>query len=113
MIGKETLSKYPANIAFEGFTAPKILWMKEHEPELFEKIAKIMLPKDYLADVRIVTPGIPDKKLIYKVTRSYYAGLVRQGVRIFEYTPGFIHAKQCVCDGEAATCGTIRYGVVK
>ena len=58
-------------------------------------------------DVRIVTPGIPDKKLIYKVTRSYYAGLVRQGVRIYEYTPGFIHAKQCVCDGEAATCGTI------
>ena len=58
-------------------------------------------------DVRIITPGIPDKKLIYKVTRSYYAGLVRQGVRIYEYTPGFIHAKQCVCDGEAATCGTI------
>ena len=58
-------------------------------------------------DVRIVTPGIPDKKLIYKVTCSYYAGLVRQGVRIYEYTPGFIHAKQCVCDGEAATCGTI------
>lgn len=58
-------------------------------------------------DVRIVTPGISDKKLIYKVTRSYYAGLVRQGVRIYEYTPGFIHAKQCVCDGEAATCGTI------
>ena len=49
MIGKETLSKYTANIAFAGFTAPKILWMKEHEPELFEKIAKIMLPKDYLA----------------------------------------------------------------
>ena len=49
VIGKETLSKYTANIAFAGFTAPKILWMKEHEPELFEKIAKIMLPKDYLA----------------------------------------------------------------
>ena len=49
VIGKETLSKYTANIAFAGFTAPKILWMKEHEPELFEKIVKIMLPKDYLA----------------------------------------------------------------
>ena len=49
MIGKETLSKYTANIAFAGFTAPKILWMKNHEPELYEKIAKIMLPKDYLA----------------------------------------------------------------
>ena len=49
VIGKETLSKYTANIAFAGFTAPKILWMKNHEPELYEKIAKIMLPKDYLA----------------------------------------------------------------
>ena len=48
-IGKEKLSAYTANIAFAGFTAPKILWMKEHEPELFHKINKIMLPKDYLA----------------------------------------------------------------
>lgn len=58
-------------------------------------------------DVRIITPGIPDKKLVYKVTRSYYAGLVKNGVRIFEYTPGFLHAKQCVCDGETAVIGTI------
>lgn len=58
-------------------------------------------------DVRIITPGIPDKKLVYKVTRSYYAGLVRNGVRIYEYTPGFCHAKQCVCDDRIATCGTI------
>ena len=49
VIGKETLSRYTANIAFAGFTAPKILWMKNHEPELFAEIAKIMLPKDYLA----------------------------------------------------------------
>lgn len=49
VIGKETLSKYTANIAFTGFTAPKILWMKENEPEKFAKIKKIMLPKDYLA----------------------------------------------------------------
>ncbi len=49
VIGKENLSKYTANIAFAGFTAPKILWMKENEPELFAKISKIMLPKDYLA----------------------------------------------------------------
>lgn len=58
-------------------------------------------------DVRIVTPGIPDKKLVYRITRSYYAGLVRRGVRIYEYTPGFCHGKQCVCDDEAATVGTI------
>ena len=49
VIGKEKLSTYTANIAFAGFTAPKILWMKENEPENFAKICKIMLPKDYLA----------------------------------------------------------------
>ena len=49
VIGKEKLSEYTANIAFAGFTAPKILWMKKHEPENFRRIAKIMLPKDYLA----------------------------------------------------------------
>lgn len=58
-------------------------------------------------DVRIITPGIPDKKMVFKVTRSYYAELVRTGVRIYEYTPGFIHAKQMVCDDEMATVGTI------
>ena len=49
VIGKDKLSEYTANIAFAGFTAPKILWMKENEPENYKKIAKIMLPKDYLA----------------------------------------------------------------
>ena len=49
VIGKEKLSRYTANIAFAGFTAPKILWMRENEPENFARIAKIMLPKDYLA----------------------------------------------------------------
>ena len=49
VIGKEKLSQYTANIAFAGFTAPKILWVKDNEPENFAKIAKIMLPKDYLA----------------------------------------------------------------
>ena len=57
-------------------------------------------------DVRIITPGIPDKKTVYAVTRSYYAGLAAQGVRIYEYTPGFCHAKQCICDGRIATVGT-------
>ena len=47
-IGKERLSQLTANIAFAGFTAPKILWMRENEPENFAKIAKIMLPKDYV-----------------------------------------------------------------
>lgn len=47
-IGKEKLSQLTANIAFAGFTAPKILWMRENEPDLFARIAKIMLPKDYI-----------------------------------------------------------------
>ena len=49
VIGKDKLSDYTANIAFAGFTAPKILWVKENEPDNFAKICKIMLPKDYLA----------------------------------------------------------------
>lgn len=48
-IGKDKLSSYTANIAFAGFTAPKILWVRNKEPENFAKIAKIMLPKDYIA----------------------------------------------------------------
>lgn len=58
-------------------------------------------------DVRIITPGIPDKKIIYSVTRSYYNSLVRNGVKIYEYTPGFCHCKMCVTDDTAAVCGTI------
>ena len=48
VIGKEKLSQHTANIAFAGFTAPKILWMQHNEPELWRKVRKIMLPKDYL-----------------------------------------------------------------
>ncbi len=58
-------------------------------------------------DVRVITPGIPDKKLVYDVTRSYYHMLTRNGVRVYEWTPGFCHCKMCVADDEAATCGTI------
>lgn len=58
-------------------------------------------------DVRILTPGIPDKKLIFQLTRSYYHQLVSSGVRIYEFSPGFLHAKQCVCDDRTAVVGTI------
>lgn len=58
-------------------------------------------------DVRIITPGIPDKKMIYRVTQSYYKPLVDGGVRIFEYTPGFTHGKMAITDDKAAVCGTI------
>ena len=49
VVGKDKLSAWTGNIAFAGFTAPKLLWLKKHEPENFARIAKIMLPKDYLA----------------------------------------------------------------
>ena len=48
VIGTQKLTEYTGNIAFAGFTAPKILWLKKHEPEIFAKIKKIMLPKDYI-----------------------------------------------------------------
>ncbi len=57
-------------------------------------------------DVRIITPGIPDKKTVFAITRSYYSGLTPHGVRIFEYAPGFCHGKMCVCDGTIASIGT-------
>lgn len=58
-------------------------------------------------DVRIVTPGIPDKKMVFLLTQSYYAPLLKSGVRIYQYTPGFIHAKCFVCDDEIATVGSV------
>ncbi len=58
-------------------------------------------------DVRIVTPGIPDKKMVFRLTRANYGILMNAGVRIYEYTPGFIHAKSMVCDDESAVVGTI------
>lgn len=58
-------------------------------------------------DVRIVTPGIPDKKLVYRVTRSYYLQLRRAGVKIYEYRPGFLHAKMIVSDDDVAVVGTM------
>ena len=58
-------------------------------------------------DVRMITPGIPDKKLVYRLTRSYYPTLLRAVVKIYEYTPGFIHAKSFVCDDKLCVVGTI------
>ena len=58
-------------------------------------------------DVRIMTPGIPDKKMVFLLTQSYYEQLLEAGVRIYEYQPGFLHAKSFVCDDEIAVVGTI------
>ena len=58
-------------------------------------------------DVRIITPGIPDKKLVKMTTESHYQKLINNGVKIYEFDPGFIHAKNFLCDGKFATVGTI------
>ncbi len=58
-------------------------------------------------DVRIVTPKIPDKKIIFALTRSNYMALIKAGVKIYEYSPGFIHAKNFLCDGEVGVVGTV------
>lgn len=58
-------------------------------------------------DVRIVTPKIGDHKYIHFLSRSYYETLIKYGVKIYEYTPGFIHAKNLVCDDKYAIVGTV------
>ena len=58
-------------------------------------------------DVRIIMPGIPDKKLIFRMSRSFYQVLLNGGVKIYEYTPGFVHAKSFVSDDKVATIGTV------
>lgn len=58
-------------------------------------------------DVKIFTPNIPDKKLIFIITRSNYRDLIKHGVEIYEYQPGFLHTKDCLIDDELALVGTI------
>ncbi len=60
-------------------------------------------------NVQLITPHIPDKKAVFMLTRGYYSELVQAGVEIYEYSPGFIHAKSLVADGETAVVGTINY----
>lgn len=58
-------------------------------------------------DVRIIMPGIPDKKMVYRLSRSYYGDLIAAGVKIYEYTPGFVHAKAMISDDKIAAIGTV------
>ena len=58
-------------------------------------------------DVRIITPGVPDKWYVHAVTRANYELLTESGVRIFEFRPGFLHAKVCLVDGQSAMVGTV------
>lgn len=58
-------------------------------------------------DVRIITPGVPDKDIIWKITKSYFPELLKEGIKIYAYTPGFVHAKVFVCDDVISTVGTV------
>lgn len=58
-------------------------------------------------DVRLILPGIPDKKMAFALAKSHYSALIKAGIKIYEYTPGFVHAKVFVCDDEKAVVGTI------
>lgn len=72
-----------------------------------ETITALRLAAKRGVDVRIITPGIPDKKTVFHLTRSHYNVLIESGIKIFEYTPGFMHAKSFVCDDEITVVGTI------
>ena len=58
-------------------------------------------------DVRLITPGVSDSKLVHRISRSYYKDLLNAGVKIYEYTPGFVHAKAMICDDIVAGIGTV------
>ena len=58
-------------------------------------------------DVRIIMPGIPDKKMVFRLGRSYYHDLLEAGVKIYEYTPGFVHAKAVIMDDKLCGIGTV------
>ena len=72
-----------------------------------EMLTALTLAAKSGVDVRIVTPRVPDKRIVFMATRSNYPALMEAGVRIYEYTPGFIHAKMALCDDESAVVGTI------
>jgi len=72
-----------------------------------EMVRALTLAAKRGVDVRIIVPGIPDKKVIYSITRSFYNCLVSDGVKIYEWEPGFVHSKLCLVDGKMGTCGSI------
>lgn len=58
-------------------------------------------------EVKMILPHIPDKKIVYYIARNYYPKLLEAGIQVYEYTPGFVHAKVFSVDGSSATVGTI------
>ena len=74
-----------------------------------EMITALTLAAESGVDVKIITPHIPDKKIVFALTRANYKPLLRAGVKIYEYLPGFIHAKMIVADDEIAIVGTANF----
>ncbi len=72
-----------------------------------EMMVSLMTSAKSGVDVRILVPGIPDKKIVHFLSRSYYEELLKAGVKIYEYTPGFIHSKMFISDDKTAIVGTI------
>lgn len=72
-----------------------------------DMINSLILAAKRGVDVKIVVPGIPDKKIVYSLTNSYFETLIKNGVKIYKYTPGFVHSKVFVADDNIATVGTI------
>lgn len=72
-----------------------------------DMINSLILSAKRGVDVRIVVPGIPDKKIVYSLTTSYFETLIKNGVKIYKYTPGFVHSKVFISDDNIATVGTI------
>ncbi len=72
-----------------------------------EMLTALRLAAKRGVDVRILVPGVPDKKLVYRLTRSYFPPLLHSGVKIYAYTPGFLHAKSFVSDDRTAVVGSI------
>lgn len=72
-----------------------------------EMISSLKLAVSNGVDVRIVVPGIPDKKMVYQVTKANYDALIKAGIKIYEYTPGFIHGKVYLSDDQSAVVGTV------
>lgn len=83
-------------------------WFMSPYLVLSDELARALkIAADRGVDVRVMTPGIPDKKLTYGVTRSYYNMLCSGGIKVYEYTPGFNHTKTCISDDKCAVVGTI------
>lgn len=75
----------------------------------YEMQAALKLAAKRGVDVRIILPGVPDKKTIYWLSQSNYQSLIQAGVKIYQFTPGFLHSKCVLCDDEIATVGTINF----